>query len=323
MYLKNKFNSLVWVLFINLLLTGCSSGFLGLAPAGDRKEYVQARHLYEQGSYAEAITELKDYIYKTKNVKRREARAYRLLGLSYEKTGQLGKALETYLEALEFHPKDIPLLLEAARIYQQTDLIDRSITLYERVLKEEPENLEALAGQAANYTAFGFYSKARQFYDQFFSLNPAAPPQYRARYANTFLSQRNYPQAFVHITMALAGDSTNPDFWLISAQARRGLKQPKEALLDLQTALTLAPDRTDLLGQRALWLYEMGELEQARQATQQLLQLNPQSQLALWVQSLIAQKQQNVKEVRRLRKQIIQIDANSFIGRVCAKSLEE
>ena len=79
-----------------LWTAACSAGFLGLAPAGDRKEYVQARDLYNSGQYDRAITELTEYIYKTKNVKRREARAYRLLGARYEQQNNLSKALEVY-----------------------------------------------------------------------------------------------------------------------------------------------------------------------------------------------------------------------------------
>ena len=75
----------------------------------DRKEYVQARDLYEQGQYEQAVTALSNYIYKTKNIKRREARAYRLLGLSYEQLNRPEKALEVYLEALEFHDDNVPL----------------------------------------------------------------------------------------------------------------------------------------------------------------------------------------------------------------------
>ena len=114
------------LLLTAFLLSGCSSGFLGLAPIGDRQEYTQARALYEQGNYQAAVTELSEYIYKTKNVKRREARAYRLLGKSYEQLGLLGRALEVYSEALEFHPDNVPLLLEAARLYQQNGLTQRS-----------------------------------------------------------------------------------------------------------------------------------------------------------------------------------------------------
>lgn len=322
MHLKNKLFCKLLLGMLPFLLTGCSAGFLGLAPAGDRKEYTQARKLYEQGNYQQAITELQDYIYKTKNVKRREARAYRLLGLSYEQTGHLGKALETYLEALEFHPDHVPLLVEAARLYQQTNLTDRSIALYERALKEEPSNAEALAGQAANYAAMGFYSKARQFYDQFFEMVPTAAPKYRARYANTFLAQRNYPQAFINITMALTQEPQNPDFWLLSAQARRGLHQPLQALQDLKAAVLLAPDRPDLLAYQALWLYEAGQDDAARQATERLLALHPQSQLALWVQSALARRKNQEKESKQLLQRIEQIDATSFIGRVAAQLLK-
>ena len=68
-----------------------------MAPRGDRQDYIHARDLYNEGHYTEAAAELSDYIYKTKNVKRREARAYRLLGKSYEQLGNLSKALDIYL----------------------------------------------------------------------------------------------------------------------------------------------------------------------------------------------------------------------------------
>ena len=169
------------VLLAACLLGGCSTfqnGFLGFAPVGDKKEYARARDLYDQQNYQQAIEELTSYIYKAGNVNRREARAYRLLGRSYEQTGQLNKALETYLEALEFHPKNVPLLIAAAELYQRTGLTDKAQQLYERALEQEPDNLDALAGQAENYRSFGFFSQARAYYDQFFELITSILPNH-------------------------------------------------------------------------------------------------------------------------------------------------
>ena len=244
-----------WIGIVStVLLTGCSAGFLGLGPLGDHKEYTEARNAYEAGDYPIAVAQLTDYIYKTSNVTRREARAYRLLGKSYEQLNQPGRALEVYLEALEFHPNNVPLLVEAGRLYQQNGLTTRSIEMYERALKEEPNNTEALAGQAANYSTLGFYSKARNFYDRFFDKSSQVAPIYRARYADTFLRQRDYDHAFIHITLALEQAPSNADFWRISAESRRGLQQKDEALADLEMAISLMPERTDLLAQHALWL---------------------------------------------------------------------
>ena len=309
-----------------LFLGGCSAtqtGILGLAPAGDRKEYVQARDLYSAGNYPEAIRHLSDYIYKTKNVKRREARAYRLLGMSYEQLGQLSKALEVYLEALEFHPSNVPLLLAAASLYQRTDLTDRSIELYEQVLALEPNNLEALSGQGANYSKMGFYSKARSFYDKFFELNPSAAPIYRARYAETFLRQRNYKDAFTHITMALAEDNSSADFWLLSAKAARGLGRPQEALANLEAAMLLAPQRRDLLANKALWLYEAGRYEASAQTARQLLTQYPENQLAVLILAMDAYYLGDKKESRRLMQRAFKEDSDSFTGQVAGKLLKQ
>ena len=308
-----------FLLLALLLLGGCSSGFLGIAPIGDRKEYVQARTSYEEGNYQAAVTQLSEYIYKTKNVPRREIRAYRLLGRSYEQLGQTNRALEVYLEALEFHPNQVSLLLEAARLYQENGLLDRSMEMYARALTQEPANLTALAGQAANYTTLGFYSKARVYYDKFFTLAPEVSPHYRALYAATFLHQRDYQPAFIHITLALEQEPNNPDFWLLSAKARRGLKMPQESLADLETALTLAPTRTDLLAYKALWLYEEEKYKNSLQTVAKILKQEPNNPLAQLIQALNWQKQGKPNTAKKQLVKLAQEYPDSFVGQVAGQ----
>ena len=314
MYLNRK---LIIILAACLALGACSSfkGAFGLGFIGDKKDYARARDLYSHGHYEQAIEELSAYIHKTYNVKRREARAYRLLGMSYEQTGQLSKALDTYLEALEFHPKNVPLLLAAADLYQRTGLTDRSIELYELALQEEPDNLSALAGQAENYRAMGFYSKARDFYDRFFTLNPQASAQYRARYADTFLNQHNYESAFINITMALEQDDSSPDFWLISARANFGLGRTEEALKDIDIALSFSPVRRDLLGTKALMLYHNKQYDLSMQTAQQILDLYPENQLGLFIKALNLKALGNAKQAAQILQQITALNPHSFIGK--------
>ncbi len=316
MYWKNKG---LFLLVALGLLNGCSTGFLGLAPMGDRKEYTDARDLYDQGRYKEAIGELNAYILKTKNVRRREARAYRLLGKSYEQLNLLGKALETYQEALEFHPKNVPLLVAAADLYQRTGLLDQAQQLYERALDEDPDNKEALAGLAHNYHLIGFDSKAREFYDQFFKLAPQADSLYRARYAQTFLAQRNYAQALAHLNQLLQTESENPDLWLLRARAAYGLHRTDEALSNLETALLFAPGRRDLLATQALWLYQDGQLEKSLQVAEQILKTEPENQLALFIQAMNwHQKGQKTRAQKQLAR-VAQLDNDSFVGKVAAQ----
>ena len=319
MYLNRK---VFFICLLSLLLGACRAGFLGLAPVGDRQEYTRARDCFNEGRYEQAVVELTEYIYKTKNVKRREVRAYRLLGLSYEHLDNPEKALEVYLEALEFHPDNIPLLLAAAQLYQRTGLSDRSMELYGQVLKEEPNNLAALSGQADNYAAQGFYSKARVLYDRFFEQEPNATPIYRARYANTFLKQREFSKAFQNITLALNQEPENPDFWLLSAKARYGLSQTQEALKDLNTALVLAPERKDLLAQKALWLYQEKSYEASLQTVQYILTAEPEDPLALFIKALNEYRLGKTVSARQQLEKLSHDAPYSLTGKVAAKLLE-
>ncbi|MBO4674891.1 MAG: tetratricopeptide repeat protein [Elusimicrobiaceae bacterium] len=316
MYWKNKF---IFLLPLILFTSGCASfqnGFLGLAPAGDKKAYVRAREAYSNGNYQQAIEELSTYIYKTKNVRRREARAYRLLGKSYEERDRLNEALEVYSEALEFHPNNVPLLIAAAELYQRTGLRDQSQQLFKRALAQEPGNLQALSGLAHNYYLVGFDSKAQEIYNRFFELNPTAGPLYRARYAQTFLHQHDYEQAFIHSTMALMQQPDNSEFWLLHARAAHGLNLSQEALESLETALNLSPNARELLSTKALWLYQDKEFEKALQTAQQILKQKPHNQLAHLVIALCQYQKKRINSARRELQQIIQLDPDTFVGKV-------
>ena len=303
------------------LLTVCPvrAGLFGIAPI-DKQEFVQARNLYEQGEYEQAVTALSSYIYKTEKIKRREARAYRLLGLSYEQLNRPEKALEIYLEALEFHHKNVPLLLAAASLYQRTQLLDRSIELYDRVLELEPENIEALAGQAVNYLRMGFYSKSRQYFDRFFALSPQAPAKYRAGYAYAFFKQRDFENAFINITMAKTEDTANPAYWLLSAQAYKELGKIEEALADLEIARWLSPHDENLQAIQIMWLYQHGDKEASLQAARKLFKENPQNELALFMVYMNL-KDVQPKEARKALQQIKSQGNDSFARRVAEKIL--
>ncbi|MBR3604087.1 MAG: tetratricopeptide repeat protein [Elusimicrobiaceae bacterium] len=313
MYLKNKLFHLFFFFF--LVVSPAQAGLFGISPA-DRQEFVQARETYNQGDYKQAVALLSDYIYKTKNIKRREARAYRLLGLTYEKLDMPEKALETYKEALAFHEKDIPLLLSAAELYHRTDLTDQSIDLYNQVLKIEPNNLIALSGQAENYIDMGFYSKAREYYDRFFELDPQAPAINRARYAYTFSKQRNYDDALIHITMAKMEEPSVADYWLLSARAYKGLSMPQDALSDLEIAIFLAPQRNELKSIKALWLYQEKQYEDSLKVAQTVLKLEPENELALFTIYLNLMKLNKKQQALELLKRIKNSNNDSFARRV-------
>lgn len=288
----------------------------------DRKEFVDARATYDAGNYEQAIEELSQYIYKTKNIKRREARAYRLLGLSYEKLNRPEKALEIYSEALEFHHKNIPLLLAAASLYQRTDLIDRSIELYDRVLDQEPNNLEALSGQAENYLQMGFYSKAITYYDKFLTLEPDAAAAYRAQVAYAFLKQRDFKSAFINITLAKEKDPYNADYWLLSARAYKGLDKMKDALADIDIAIWLDPQRTELRVIKSMWLYQMGQFDASLQEARDLLKQQPNHELALFMVYMNL-KNTRPTQAKKALQQIASQESDSFASRVAHQLLSK
>ncbi len=316
-YLKNNFALLLAIL---LLALPAQAAWFGLS-FHDRQEFVNARNTYNAGHYEQAIKELSAYIYKTENIKRREARAYRLLGLSYEHLNRPGKALEVYQEALEFHQKNIPLLLAAAALYQRTDLIDKSIEMYNRVLALEPDNEEALAGQAYNYLEMGFYSKSREYYDQFFALNSYAPDIHRARYAYACLKQRAYEDALINIVMALTENPNNAEYWLTSARAYKGLGRMSDALADLDIAISLAPEQLENQAIKSMWLYQQKDFQASLAQAENLLKQDPSDELALFM-IYMNLKDKSPQKARHALQKIHAQDTGSFAEKVADKLLK-
>ncbi|MBO7238375.1 MAG: tetratricopeptide repeat protein [Elusimicrobiaceae bacterium] len=205
-------------------------------------------------------------------------------------------------------------------MYQRTQLIDQSIELYNRALELDSHNTEALSGQADNYIRMGFYSKARQYYNQFFTLNPQASARYRASYAYACLKQRDFEKAFINITMAKTEDPSQEAYWLLSAHAYKGLRRMADALADLEIAIWLAPDNAELKAIRTIWLYQQKESAASLQAAREMLKEDPQNELALFMVYMNL-KDSKPKEARRALQQIVDLNNDSFAHRVAKKIL--
>ena len=165
------------------------------------------------------------------------------------------------------------------------------------------------------YVKTGFYSKARGYYEKLFALYPQAAAVHRARYAASFYQQKDFANAFIHITLALEQEPENADFWLLSAKAQRGLNRLTAALNDLDLALLLAPEREDLQAYRALWLHQAGQYDASDQTARYILARYPENELARFVLAMNASARGQHGEAKKYLAQIRADDKDTFIHR--------
>ena len=124
--------------------------------------------------------------------------------------------------------------------------------------------------------------------------------------------------------MALSQDPKQADYWLISARAAFGLGNEQEALENLETALMLAPDRTDLQLYKMIGMYQAEHYEISLRAAQEFLKVHPQEPLALLILALNEwHLGYNTRALTHLEQAAQHAEDKSFVHRVATQLYQE
>lgn len=102
------------------------------------------RSYFSNAQYGEALREADEVL----DVNRYFREALMLRGQIYQRLGENEKALENWEACLQVDPSYNPLLFILARFELDRAEYDKSLEYYDRILKEEPLNLQALLGKA-------------------------------------------------------------------------------------------------------------------------------------------------------------------------------
>ncbi|MGB2578725.1 tetratricopeptide (TPR) repeat protein [Elusimicrobium simillimum] len=287
----------------------------------EKKKLTEARAEYAVQNYHGAISKLKEFLVEG-TVKRREVRAYILLGDCYEKIGALDSALNTYLEAVEMHPKNKQLLLKLGALYQRTDLIQNSTQIYQRVLEIAPENEEALLGLARAYMSEGFFSKAEEFYQKYFRTNAKNKTKIYQEYAFCYYRQRNYNAALLYVALFMEKEGESFDGLFLAAAISRQMGHKAEAyeFIDKAIALQGKPQGTVV---KALWNVQDGEYSLALSLAQEAFKEDSDNQLALYIQYLCYKGLGKPREAKKQLEAIAAFEQENFISRVAALKLNQ
>lgn len=191
---------------------------------------------YELASYVQAESYLKKVIERAP----KHAFARRLLTLTYLRSGQASRAVETILPALEQAPNDLGILLTAGEAYLYNNELDQAAKLYEKAAAIDSKSVVA-----------------------------------RTRLAMTRLAHRESDSGFIELESAAALDPTQiqADLTLIAAYLRRN--EPDKALLAVAALEKKQPKNPLTHNLRATVLLVKNDIPGARKSLERALELQP------------------------------------------------
>ena len=192
----------------------------------------------------------------------------------------IDKALYYYVKALEFNPKDIPALMALARLHSAQGNIEATILAYQFILKEEPNNIDAMEGAGLTLLKI---NRANEAFAMLKKVNELAPD----------------------MPLTIMGIGVYYD--LISDFDR--------ANEYYQKAAKLAPKSVKILNNYAYSRYLAGDLDESEDIYKKLLRQSPNHNQGLLNYGLLqARMGKTAEALHTLKKVIDESDAYNELG---------
>jgi Flp pilus assembly protein TadD len=146
-------------------------GVMGHATAKDEKKLDQIAELFESGNVATAIPQLKSYL----SVHADDALGWTLLGHAYKDMKQNAEAKTAYSEALKQNPKQIEALAGLGILARIAKNYDEAMKRYEEAIKIDPNFGAAYSSMVTIALKRGDFKKAVSIGEKGFKLDSQDP----------------------------------------------------------------------------------------------------------------------------------------------------
>jgi Flp pilus assembly protein TadD len=175
-----------------------------------------------------------------------QSRPRTLLGLAYEKLGDLKNAASSYEGALALDPKDTETSLHLAQLYLRENRTADAEAKFRGVLSTEPDSQPALAGLAKTLEA----EKSSEAPDAYRAYLKAQPNDAATRehLVHLLIANAKYDEALAEMEQSEKGGGPSVESLKLRADILIGQKKWDDAIAALKQAVVLAPKDAVLRG---------------------------------------------------------------------------
>lgn len=265
----------------NIALLFCLALCPARAFALDRDEaaLTGALELYEDGKYEASIRAF-DALIQSRPSSEVNRASYFYMGRAQEQLARPDRAIGIYQVGAQLYPRDLPLALALGGLYLKSDLFKDAEIFFLRAVKQDKDSVDAHEGLAETYERLGHLEWAEREYEEAIRLSEIPEWGLLLKLARCLYGERKFSEAEAAASRSLASGGADPEVWRLTARIRYERGRKEEAIGDLDAALALAPKRSDIALEKALWLLSSGKAEQSLADTEGVLALEPDNALA-------------------------------------------
>lgn len=215
----------------------------------ERKEYKAAAEYFDRA--VNAAKSDKEKVFSLSNA-----------GYSRRMHGDLDGAADKYAAALAIDSLSVTLLQQRGNILLEIDSAKAAIECYDKIIAQEPANMDVLYFRAYAYSCVGMYKEGKQDYLKIISKQR---DNEKARLGLAILYQKEgkINESLMLLEMLIEEHPDNAEYYITRSNIEREQGQTELALSDVEKALELAPYQIEYHTMKAEILEEAGKKEAA------------------------------------------------------------
>lgn len=161
--------------------------------------------------------------------------------IAHQQAGRSSKAVKIYERLIRQAPNDLRCVFSLALLHAQQGNLNAAIPLFRRAATIRPEDLDVRYNLAVALSMSGEHEEAVQNYESILKTHPEHAAA-RNNYATTLLQSGRFAEALKQYDEAIRRSPTVPQAYNNRGMALQGLKRFEDALRDYDKAIALNPN---------------------------------------------------------------------------------
>ncbi len=163
-----------------------------------------------------------------------------VLGIGYQKRGELDKARETFEVGVKKFPQEAPLYNNLATVYVELGLLDKAVETAKKALELSPQLPEAHNTLGVAYKKMQRYDEAIEEFKTLIAMRPNDASYYK-NLGNAYMTQGRNAEGIAQFEKAVEIQS-EPEFYDLLGMAYESEGRQEDAVRAWERALALDPD---------------------------------------------------------------------------------